>query len=323
MTTRHTGTGLSATPARAERTKREATADTARSRACPRTGAGLAVGVLGLAALSGCASTGSVGEIPANPPPVLVGRVHSVADWGLRLQVGDGKPQTLGWADGFDTYRQVAGAPSDLRVGDCVSFEVSEALTADRTEATLTALYLLGRTTDGTAVGAPASECALTMRQASAPGRIAGTLTGTGTGEPLSAIGLVEVLHRAGQGPVAATTAPTGVATSRTVPGWPTPGTISLPVRLTLRLGGGSKVWATAKASRSDIVVGTCATVAVTRQFGLPAAGRITLHPDELGVCGRVSDDSAVLVPISVWSTPTTSTGPTTVPSLRPRTSGS
>lgn len=285
-----------------------------------RNGVAMAGAALVASGFAACSSGGAVGEIPADPPPVYVGRVHSIEDWGLRLQVGSGLPQTLGWADSADVFRQVTAAPTDLREGDCVSVDFGESISAQSSEVTVSALFVLGRTVAGEALGAPAKECARAMRNASAPGRIAGNLAGVGVGGTLTLVGAVPVPHRAGQslGPVSTTraAAASGPATTSDPAASAAQGLAS---RLALRLSERSTIWITERVTRADTVVGSCATVAVTRQYGLPAVGRITMHPDALGVCGRVTDDSAVLVPISIWVTAApTPTGPTTIPSRKP-----
>lgn len=285
-----------------------------------RSGAAMAGAALAVSAIAACDSGSAVGVIPADPPPVYVGRVQSIEDWGLRLQVGSGLPQTLGWADSADVFRQVTAAPTGLRDGDCVSVDFGEPIAAQLSEVTVGALYVLGRTVAGETLGASAKECAQAMRNASAPGRIAGNLAGVGVGGTLTLVGAVPVPHRVGQtlGTVSTTraSAASGPVTTSD------PDASSAPVlasRLTLRLSERSTIWITERVTRADTVVGSCATVAVTRQYGLPAVGRITLHPDVLGVCGRVTDDSAVLVPMSIWVTAApTPTGPTTIPSRKP-----
>jgi hypothetical protein len=271
--------------------------------------------------LAGCSDErGSVGRIPDDPPAVLVGRVHSLADWGLRLQVGDGQPTTLGWADDASVYRQYAGTSAQLGDGDCVSLDLDGVPTAPPEPTAVQQLFVLGRvaaagappptrpvTTDlsRSSSTAPApDECAALLQGAITPGRWSGRLSIPASGG-FRLTGIVQ----------------TGAAWRRTAPTAGGSTVASDPTGLSLALTARTSIWLTAEGRRDQIAVGDCATVAVTRQFGLPAVGRITLHPAGRDVCGRVTGDSEVMVPVSHWGATPSGTTPATLPSRRPTTS--
>ena len=296
------------------------------------------LGVL-IALVGACSDTRtSGGQIPVDPPAVLVGHLNSEGDWGLRLDTGVGKPLTLGWAEGATVYRQYAATPAQLADGDCVSVDLESApSSSSQVELVAVQLFVLGRlaapgapatppsataTTDPSATASTSSSaadtCASVLRQAVTPGRWSGALEVLpGGGLRLSRIVETGSVTGRASPTTSPSTSPTTSPTTTTAQpaGWPGGPVI-------LRLGPQARIWLTEETMREQLAVGDCVTIAVARQFGLPAAGRITVHPAGRDVCGRVTGDSQVMVPVSHWvdtGAASSSTGPTGVgPSARP-----